>query len=155
MYKRLESFSPKVYNQLMLTKNSIRHPIPWTELDFSAVRSTGAGGQNVNKTNSAVLLRWNLLSTLYYSLEKLEILKTAWAHRLTTEGDLLIRCERSRDQLANKKECVEKLMQMIQIALTPKKVRRPTKPTRSSQRKRVNSKKIHAEKKKLRGRIQD
>jgi ribosome-associated protein len=129
--------------------------IPWSELEFSAVRSSGAGGQNVNKTNSAVILRWNLRSSSVIPEEQKTKLLQILARQLTLEGEILIRSERQRDQAANKKDCVEKLVQMLKVALTPRKKRQATKPTRSSKRKRLDTKRAHSEKKQLRSKIED
>ena len=129
--------------------------IPWSELEFSAVRSSGAGGQNVNKTNSAVILRWNLRNSVAIPEEQKIKLLQVLSRQLTLDGEILIRSERQRDQVANKKDCVEKLVQMLKTALTPRKKRHATKPTRSSKRKRLDSKRVHSEKKQLRSKIDD
>ena len=119
--------------------------IPWNELNFEASRSRGPGGQNVNKTNSAMVLRWSVALTLGFSdFEKSKLL-TRLASRLTNEGEILIRSEVFRDQDRNKKECLEKLDSLIEQTLKDPKPRRATKPTRSSQRKRFEAKKQRGE----------
>lgn len=126
---------------------------PYNELDFSYVRSRGPGGQHVNKTNSAVLLRWNLLSTSLFNDEVKARLAEKLASQLTVDGDLLVRSETQRDQDQNKSECLRKLQAILQKALFVPKKRIKTKPTRSSQRKRLESKKKHSEVKNLRRKL--
>ena len=125
--------------------------IPYNELEFTASRSRGPGGQNVNRTNSAVQLRFNPAnSTAFTDFEKGRILEKLTG-RLTEEGDLLIRSEESRDQEANKKRCISKLDEILEKAFFRHPPRRATKPTRSSQRKRVETKRARSDVKKGRG----
>lgn len=127
--------------------------IPYHEMEFTFARSRGPGGQNVNKTNSAVILRWNLLSTIAVNEETRLRLIEKLQHRLTKEGDILIRSETQRDQDQNKSECIKKLHEILQRALFVPKKRVATKPSRSSVRKRINTKKINSEKKDLRKKV--
>lgn len=129
---------------------SFRWSLPYSELELSFVRSRGPGGQNVNKTNSACQLRWNLQSTASLPDEVKVRLLLKLASRLTEDGDLLLRSDQFRDQEANKKACIERLVEIIQQALHEPKPRRKTKPTKSSVRKRLNSKGLRSEIKKLR-----
>ena len=128
-------------------------PELYRELEFEFVRSRGPGGQNVNKTNSACILRWKLVDSRAMSLETYHLLLTKLASGLTLEGEILIRSEKHRDQDSNKKDSLEKLMALLQRALEKPKLRRKTKPTRSSQRKRVDTKKRRSEIKSGRGKI--
>jgi ribosome-associated protein len=123
------------------------------EFDFTYARSRGPGGQNVNRTNSAAILRWNLLSTQAFPehikarlLEKLQ-------SQLTDDGDILIRSEEFRDQDQNRSSCLKKLQALLQKALFVPKKRVATKPTRSSVRKRLDSKKHQSETKANRKKI--
>jgi ribosome-associated protein len=127
--------------------------VPYHEMEFTFARSRGPGGQNVNKTNSAVILRWNLLSTIAVNEETRQRLIEKLQHRLTKEGDILIRSETQRDQDQNKSECIKKLHEILQRALFVPKKRVATKPSRSSVRKRINTKKINSEKKDLRKKV--
>lgn len=113
--------------------------IPWSEFEFESTRSRGAGGQHVNRTNSAVWLRWHpMTSSAFTEEQKLVLTKRL---KLTVEGELIIRSESERSQEMNKKECLQKLQQiLVQAFFVPKK-RKATKPTYSSQRKRVEAKK--------------
>lgn len=114
--------------------------IPWNELDFENSRSRGPGGQNVNKTNSAVQLRWSLAETEAFSPEQKEKLLARLVSKLTTNGELLIRSEVFRDQDRNRKECLRKLGLLLEQGLRDPKPRKATRPTKSSRRKRLDEK---------------
>lgn len=124
--------------------------IPFGEYQFEYMRSRGPGGQNVNRTNSAVVLRWNLFATQAYSPEQIERIYRQLGNKMTTEGDLLIRSETFRDQDQNRKACIEKLNQLLTSALHVPKKRIRTKPKKSAVRERLDNKKRHAQKKRLR-----
>ena len=127
--------------------------IPWSELTFEVSRSQGPGGQNVNKTNSAVQVRWTPATSVAFSDLLREKLLRRLAGKLTVEGELLIRCQTSRDQDQNKKECLRKLDELLARTLSDPKPRRPTKPTRGSQRRRAEGKKQRSEIKEGRSKI--
>jgi len=119
--------------------------VPYHELTFETTRSQGAGGQHVNKTESAVILRWNLINTESFPDEVKYKLIMRLRGSLNSEGELLIRSQESRSQKQNKDTCVEKLLVILKNALREQKKRIKTNPTRSSQRKRVEAKKHRAE----------
>jgi ribosome-associated protein len=119
--------------------------VPYHELTFETTRSRGAGGQHVNKTESAVILRWNLINTESFPDEVKYKLIMRLRGSLNSEGELLIRSQESRSQKQNKDTCVEKLLVILKNALREQKKRIKTNPTRSSQRKRVEAKKHRAE----------
>ena len=122
--------------------------IPWNEIEFSATRSSGAGGQHVNKTNSAVILRFSIPNSLVLTdIQKHKIMKKI-AHRLVGDGEILIRVEDQRDQKRNKDMAYEYLNDMINLALVEPKKRVATKPKRSSIQERLTNKKRHADIKK-------
>jgi ribosome-associated protein len=127
--------------------------IPFHELEFSYARSGGPGGQNVNKTNSAAILRWNLSASSVFTEVQKERLRAKLFNKLSKEGDLIIRSDVHRDQDQNRSECIRRLNDTLSRALHVAKKRVATKPTKSSQRKRVESKKIHSETKSLRKKI--
>lgn len=129
--------------------------IPFSEMDFTYARSRGPGGQNVNRTNSAAILRWNLWQSQAVTQDSKERLAIKLQTKLTEEGDLIIRSEVHRDQDQNRSECIRKLHEMLNKALFVPKKRLATKPTRSSQRKRVDTKKRHSEIKSLRQKVRD
>ncbi len=124
--------------------------IPEIELQFSYARSSGAGGQNVNKVNSKATLSWNIdLSTaLPPAVEKR--FKEKFAGRINKDGAIIIQSDSFRDQPRNANECLERLRKMVLEVLSPPKKRKPTKPTKSSQKKRVDTKKKRGEVKKNR-----
>ncbi|QDK38039.1 alternative ribosome rescue aminoacyl-tRNA hydrolase ArfB [Bdellovibrio sp. NC01] len=119
--------------------------IPFHELDFSYARSRGPGGQNVNRTNSAAILRWNPAKSHAFSPEVKERLLHKLANQLTDEGDILIRSEEHRDQDQNRSACIRKLQALIKKALFVPKKRVATKPTKGSVRRRLEGKKIQSE----------
>jgi ribosome-associated protein len=120
------------------------------EISFEFTRSRGAGGQHVNRTESAVILRWNLVETKAYGGLEKERLLNKLSSQLTKEGELLIRAEIHRDQDSNRKEAIRKFEEILQRALFVPKKRIKTKPTKSSQRKRLDSKKKDSQKKRMR-----
>lgn len=117
------------------------------EFQFSASRSGGPGGQNVNKVNSKVELRFNIgLSNLLSEYEK-QILFSQLKNKLSQDGELILTAQTERSQLKNKLVVTERFYNILATALTPKKKRKPTKRTRSSIEKRLSNKRILAEKK--------
>jgi ribosome-associated protein len=120
------------------------------ELEFISQRSRGPGGQNVNKTNSSVQLRWSFLDSQILSDEQKAIIGRKLSTIINTENVLYIRSDVHRDQDMNKKEVLQKLQQALIKAFHKPKTRRPTKPTKSSQRKRVETKRHKSEIKKSR-----
>lgn len=134
---------------------SFRWVLPYSELEFQFVRSRGPGGQNVNKTNSACQLRWNLPNTNSLPDEVKVKLLSRLASKLTDDGDILIRSDQFRDQEANKKFCVERLIDIVERSLFEPKPRKRTKPTKSSVRKRLQSKALRSETKSRRQKPRD
>ncbi len=120
------------------------------ELEFLVSRSSGPGGQNVNKVNSRVTLKWNVAGSMLLLPDQKEILLRKLASQLTKDGVLMISVQENRSQLQNKEASMSRLDELLVRALTPKKKRKPTKPSKSATMKRVDSKKKHSEKKKWR-----
>lgn len=123
------------------------------ELSFSTSRSSGPGGQHVNKVNTKVELRFNITESQVFNESEKNLLIKKLQSRLTNEHILVIVCQASRSQLKNKNEAVLKFLNLLEKALTPIKKRKPTKPTLASKQKRINDKKIHSLKKNLRKNI--
>lgn len=121
------------------------------ELTFSASRSSGPGGQNVNKVNSRITLSWRVHESALPAEVKEVILKKLQS-RITADGELQITMQESRSQLQNKEATIQKLQELLTKAFTPRKVRKPTKPGVGAKQARLKSKKQHAEKKKWRQR---
>jgi len=131
-------------------EKSVIIQVPQDELTFTYARSSGAGGQNVNKVNSKAVLRWSPVSSAALHGAVRERFLARFGNRLTTEGDLIITSERHRDQGRNAADCMEKLREMLAEIATPPKRRRATKPTFGSKMRRLNSKKAHSDKKQSR-----
>jgi ribosome-associated protein len=126
-----------------------------TEFQFFTSRSSGPGGQNVNKVNSKVELRFDIQNSIHLTDEQKEILLVKLASKVTAEGILIVVSQRDRSQLVNKEDSVKKLYALIYKALTPQKPRKNTRPTKSSVEKRLQSKRIKSEIKQTRSRIDD
>jgi len=126
--------------------------IPDDELHFSYVRASGPGGQNVNKVATKAVLRWSPTVSLSLSHEVRGRFLNKYASRLTTAGDLIITSQRFRDQQRNTADCLEKLRQMLLAASRKPLARRPTKPTRGSQKRRLDAKRVRSHKKRHRRR---
>lgn len=127
--------------------------IPQSELYFTFARSSGAGGQNVNKVSSKAQLRWNPFETTVLTDEEKLRFAALFQSKLNSDGTILISSEQFRDQPRNIQDCLDKLKAMIAQAKTVPKRRRKTRPTKASQIKRVDNKKRHGEKKRLRGKF--
>jgi ribosome-associated protein len=127
--------------------------IPFHELEFTYARSRGPGGQNVNRTNSAAILRWNLQRSQAFSEAVKLRLATNLAGQLTDAGDILIRSDEHRDQDQNRSSCINKLQIIFKKALFVPKRRVATKPKRSAVRRRLDSKKHLSENKLLRKKV--
>jgi ribosome-associated protein len=114
--------------------------IPLDEFEWSFARSGGPGGQNVNKVASKAVLRWPFEASPSVPLDVKARFRTAFGNRLTTDGDLVLSSEATRDQARNREDCLEKLAAMLRAAAQPPKLRRATKPSKSSKRRRVDAK---------------
>jgi ribosome-associated protein len=115
--------------------------IPDAELRFSFARSSGPGGQNVNKVSSKAILHFDVLKSPSIPPDVRARFLTAYGGRVTNAGDVVIHSEEFRDQPKNIQACLDKLREMILAVLRPPKKRRPTKPTRGSKVRRLNEKK--------------
>ncbi len=136
-----------------MTKQSVHIPDLSSEFLFRTSRSSGPGGQHVNKVDSRVKLRFNIENSQLLTDQQKEVLQQKLENKLTTEGDLIIVSQKERSQLRNKEIAIEKFYALLAKALQPIKRRRATKPTRTSVEKRITSKKQTGEKKKWRGKI--
>ena len=121
------------------------------ELEFSFVRSSGPGGQNVNKVATAVQLRFDVARSPSLPDDVRARLIARAGNKLTRDGVLLITARRFRTQERNRADAIERLVAMIQSAATPPKRRRKTKPTRASKQVRVEQKRRRSTTKRLRG----
>lgn len=120
------------------------------ELTFKASRSKGPGGQNVNKVNTRVELRFNINNSTILTNSEKEQLENFFRSRITEAGEIIIVSQTSRSQLMNKDDATTKFISLIETALLPKKERKQTRPTRASKFRRLKTKRKRAEKKILR-----
>jgi ribosome-associated protein len=121
--------------------------IPRTELDVRVSRSSGAGGQHVNKTSSRVEIFWNIVDSRAVSEEQRARLREKLASRLTTEGSIRVVASDMRSQSRNRELAEGRLAELVRRALVIPRKRRATKPTRAAKEARLDSKKRHSTKK--------
>lgn len=124
--------------------------IPVREFKFSYSRSPGPGGQNVNKVNTKVTLRWNVAASPSLPDPVRQRFQQQNSRRINNEGELILTSHRYRDQGRNVADVLNKLRELVQKAATRPTTRKKTKPTRASQRRRIENKRRHSEKKQSR-----
>ncbi|MFV0575400.1 MAG: alternative ribosome rescue aminoacyl-tRNA hydrolase ArfB [Vibrio sp.] len=122
------------------------------EIEFSAIRAQGSGGQNVNKVSSAIHLRFDINKSSLPEFYKQRLLEKRDS-RITSDGVIVIKAQQFRTQEKNKEDALERLKQLILESTKVNKVRRATKPTKSSQVKRTDKKVQRGKVKQLRGKI--
>jgi ribosome-associated protein len=128
--------------------------IPEHELQYSAIRSTGPGGQNVNKVSSAVHLRFDIRASSLPETSKSRLLQFS-DQRINRNGVIVIKAQRFRSQEKNRADALQKLQELLARALALQAPRKPTSPGKSARKKRVDSKTRRGHVKQLRGKVRD
>jgi ribosome-associated protein len=126
--------------------------IPDEELEWKFIRSSGPGGQNVNKVSSAVQLRFLLPANTSLPVAARNRLRGLAGRKLIDDGSIMLSARSERSQEQNRREAQERLAQLIRAALVEPKIRKKTRPTRASKERRIESKKRRASTKRQRGR---
>ena len=133
-----------------MNERVITAPLLYHELEFTASRSSGPGGQNVNKVNSKISVKFDVVHSQILTVEEKALILKKLAAQLTKDGVLIVTSQDKRSQLDNKEAVIQKLERLIAKAFEKKKARKPTKVSKAAIQKRITGKKIQAEKKKWR-----
>ena len=125
-----------------------------SEVEFSAVRAQGPGGQNVNKVSSAMHLRFDVNASSLPDAVKARVLAMADS-RISSDGVVIIKAQQHRSQEQNRVDALARLQELLEAAAHVPRVRRPTKPTRASQQRRLDGKAVRGEVKAARGKVRE
>ena len=143
-----------MHNALTMAATPFSPTLREDEVEITAVRAQGAGGQNVNKVSSAIHLRFDIAASSLPEDIKVRLLCLS-DRRITAQGVVVLKAQTHRSQDMNRSEALARLQELIDSVATVAPERRATKPTRASQRRRVEAKRQRSEVKVLRGRVSD
>jgi len=130
-----------------------RLSIPMSEIELTAIRASGPGGQHVNKTSSAIQLRFYIPASEVLDKEQKSRLFAYSDNHISENGVVIIKAQNHRSQARNQDEALKRFKDLLKSAFKKEKKRKPTRPTRGSVRRRLKAKKIRGEKKSLRGKV--
>lgn len=150
LYLNFADLKDPYFAENMIKNQKIRDRDFSGELHFTASRSSGPGGQNVNKVNTRVELRFDVSASSLLTEEEKTVLLEKLSGRVNAEGFLILYSQAERSQIQNKARVIERFYELIEKALIQKKVRKPTEPTSGSKEERLEEKRKQSEKKKRR-----
>ncbi len=132
-----------------------RVKIPAEEIEITASRASGPGGQHVNKADTRIQVRWNVRTSTALTEVQRRRLLSALGPRITTDGDLILSCDTHRSQRRNREEALARLAGLVRAGLVPPRVRKKTRPSAAARRRRLESKRKRSQVKKDRRKIRD
>lgn len=124
-----------------------KHRVPTGEIEIDCVKSSGAGGQNVNKRSTKVEARWHVGASAAFTDEEKQSIRREAGNRLNSKDEIVLFSEVERSQARNREDVVERLEELVARALRPRKKRKPTKPSRAVKERRLEEKRRQSQKK--------